>query len=181
MLAFPIRLSPSLDLWTLPLISYRGQYVTSPDWHRISCRHTKSVRFGFRAPYPFGENVPCYVRGHTEQATIPQYWLSEGRRRTRAYNSVILSHWGRYKWPTFPRRHFQMHFVKENASISIIISLKFVPKTPINNITALVQIMTWRRPGDKPLSDPIMVRLPTHICVTRPHWVIAPRVWKACL
>ena len=31
--------------------------------------------------------------------------------------------------------------------------------------------MAWRRPGDKPLSEPIMVRLPTHICVTRPQWL----------
>ena len=30
------------------------------------------------------------------------------------------------------------------------ISLKFVPKGPINNIPALVQIMAWRRPGEKP-------------------------------
>ena len=31
--------------------------------------------------------------------------------------------------------------------------------------------MAWRRPGDKPLSESMMVRLPTHICVTRPQWV----------
>ena len=31
--------------------------------------------------------------------------------------------------------------------------------------------MAWRRPGDKPLSEPMVVRLPTHICVTRPQWV----------
>ena len=31
--------------------------------------------------------------------------------------------------------------------------------------------MAWRRSGDKPLSEPMMVRLPTHICVTRPQWV----------
>ena len=41
----------------------------------------------------------------------------------------------------------------------------------INNIQALVQIMAWRRQGDKPLSEPMMVTLPTHICVTRPQWV----------
>ena len=34
--------------------------------------------------------------------------------------------------------------------ISIKISLKFVPKIPINNISALVQITAWRQPGDKP-------------------------------
>ena len=31
--------------------------------------------------------------------------------------------------------------------------------------------MAWRRPGDKSLSGPMMVRLPPHICVTRPQWV----------
>ena len=28
---------------------------------------------------------------------------------------------------------------------------------PINNIPALVQIMAWRRQGDKPLSEPMIV------------------------
>ena len=31
--------------------------------------------------------------------------------------------------------------------------------------------MAWRRPGDKPLSEPMMVCLTTHICVTQPQWV----------
>ena len=66
---------------------------------------------------------------------------------------------------------FKRIFFNENVWISIKISLKFVPKGPINNIPALVQIMAWRRWGDKPLSEPIMVSLPTHICVTRPQWV----------
>ena len=47
------------------------------------------------------------------------------------------------------------------------------PKGPINNIPALVQIMAWRRPGDKPLSDPMMIILLAHISVTQPHWVKA--------
>ena len=34
--------------------------------------------------------------------------------------------------------------------------------------------MAWRRPGDKPLSNPVMVRLQTHMCVTRPQWVNTP-------
>ena len=73
-------------------------------------------------------------------------------------------------------RHFADHifkciFLNENASIAIKISLKFVPKGPINNIPAMVQIMAWRRPGDKALSEPMMVSLLTHICVTRPQWV----------
>ena len=66
---------------------------------------------------------------------------------------------------------FKRISLNENVRISINISLKFVPKGLINNIPALVQIMAWRRPGDKPLSEPMMVTLLTHICVTRPQWV----------
>ena len=62
---------------------------------------------------------------------------------------------------------FKCIFLNKNVRISIKISLKFVPKDPVNNIPALVQIMAWRRPGDKPLSEPMMVSLLTHICVTR--------------
>ena len=66
---------------------------------------------------------------------------------------------------------FKCIFLNENVWISIKISLKFVPKGPINNIPSLVQIMAWRCPGNKPLSEAMMVYLPTHICVTRPQWV----------
>ena len=66
---------------------------------------------------------------------------------------------------------FKCIFLNENDWISLKISLKFVPKGPINNIPSLVQTMAWRRPGDKPLSEPMVVSLPTHICVTRPQWV----------
>ena len=66
---------------------------------------------------------------------------------------------------------FILIFVNENVRISIKISLKFVPKGPINNIPALVQIMAWRRSSDKPLSEPMMVSLLTHMCITRPQWV----------
>ena len=73
-------------------------------------------------------------------------------------------------------RHFaddtlNRFFLNEIVRILIKISLKFVPKGPINNIPSLVQILAWRRSGDKPLSEPMMVTLSTHICVTRPQWV----------
>ena len=74
---------------------------------------------------------------------------------------------------------FKRFFLNENVRISIKISLKLVPGVRINNITVLVQIMAWRWPGDKPLSVPMMVRLPTHICVTRPQWVNEYIEWHA--
>ena len=63
---------------------------------------------------------------------------------------------------------FKRTFLDEDVRISIEISLKFVPKGPINNIPASVQIMAWCRPDDKLLSEPMMVKLPTHMCVPRP-------------
>ena len=68
------------------------------------------------------------------------------------------------KRPPFRRRSFKCIFFDENIRISINISLKFVPKGQISNIPALVQIMAWRRPGHKPLSEPMMVRLLTYMC-----------------
>ena len=38
-------------------------------------------------------------------------------------------------------------------------SLKFVPMGLINNISALVQIMAWRRSGDKPLSEAMLIQI----------------------
>ena len=67
---------------------------------------------------------------------------------------------------------FNCIFLNEMVWISIKIPLKLVPGGSINNISALVQIMAWRRPGDNLLSEPMMVSLLTHICVTRPQWVI---------
>ena len=52
----------------------------------------------------------------------------------------------------FGRRHFQMHFLNENDIIPIQFSLKFVARSPIDNKPTLVQVMDWRRIGDKPLT-----------------------------
>ena len=70
-----------------------------------------------------------------------------------------------------PNDIFKYIFLNENARISIEMSLKFAPNGPINNIPALVRIMAWRRPGDKPLSEPMVASLLTHIYVTQPQWV----------
>ena len=78
----------------------------------------------------------------------------------------------------FPDDIFKKIFLNGNVWIAIKFSLKFVPKGSINNIQVLVQIMAWSRLGDKPLSEPMMANLLTHICVTRPQWVNTPRIHK---
>ena len=121
------------------------------------------------------------VQLHTPQACAPCYWLrpSSYTHISTQYMSGVIG-LGTIGFNTLrPRRNeqkladdiFKCIFFNENVWLSIKISLKFVPKGPINNIPALVQIMAWRRSGDKPLSESTMVILPTHICVTRPQWV----------
>ena len=82
------------------------------------------------------------------------------------FNTLRLRHDGCH----FPNI-FKCIFLNENVSIAIEISQKFVLKGPVNNIPALVQIMAWHRPGDKPLSELVMVSLPTHMCITRSQCV----------
>ena len=73
-----------------------------------------------------------------------------------------LTHWSRNKMDAILQTTFQIHFLNENIQIFNVIKISptFVP----NDILALFQIVTWRRPGDKQLSEPMMVSL-------RPRWV----------
>ena len=52
---------------------------------------------------------------------------------------------------------FQTTFKNVNVWIFIKISLTFLPKSPIDNISVLLQVLAWRRPDDKSLSAPMMV------------------------
>ena len=66
-----------------------------------------------------------------------------------------LTHWGRGKIAAIFQT-FANAFFNENIWLSIKILLNIVPRDPTNNIPALVQIKAWLRPGDKPLSRPMM-------------------------
>ena len=70
------------------------------------------------------------------------------------------------KWSPFRRWHLEMHFLEWKC---INFDYDFIECCSYgsNNISALVQIMVWRWPGDKPLSEPMMVSLPMHICITQ--------------
>ena len=82
-----------------------------------------------------------------------------------------LTHCGQDKIDAIWQTTFDIFLLNKNVWIPIAIPLKFVTKDPVNNIPALIQILAWRRPGDKPLSEPIVVSLTKHICVTWPQEV----------
>ena len=119
-------------------------------------------------------DVPCTsIKLHKTPEFIHSLWSSNDTLPPRSWSvlaqtmachilepSVYLSQsWLNTLRPRRNEQHFaddifKLIFFNENVWISIKISLKFVPKGPINNIPALVQIMAWRRSGDKPLSEP---------------------------
>ena len=86
-------------------------------------------------------------------------WKTESKHQCNVDQNVYINALrARQNGRHFADDTFKRIFLKENVRISIKISLKFVPKGPIDNIPALFQMMAWRRPGDKPLSEAMMVR-----------------------
>ena len=67
-------------------------------------------------------------------------------------NTLRLSQNGRH----FADNIFKFIFLNENIWIFIDISLKFIPKGPIDKRPALIQIKDWCWTGDKPLSELMM-------------------------
>ena len=53
---------------------------------------------------------------------------------------------------------FKCILLNENDKIPIQLSLKLVTRSPIDNKSALVRVMDWRRTGDKPLPEPMLIQ-----------------------
>ena len=119
--------------------------------------------------------LPLFTVQHRfEYQTFPRcstnhYMISYIQITANVSFSVSLTHWGGDEMDAILQTTFKYTLLNENILISIKISMKFIPKGSINNIEALVQIMTWRLPGVKPLSETKMIILLTHICATRPQ------------
>ena len=70
------------------------------------------------------------------------------------HNSSPLGQYGCH----FANSIFKHIFVNEKFCILIKVSLKFVPKGPIKNNAALVEILAWCRICEKLLSEPMLTR-----------------------
>ena len=68
------------------------------------------------------------------------------------------SFWPRQHGWHFPDDIFKWIFLNENIWILIKILSNFFHRGPINKTPALIQIMAWHRPGDKPLSEPMLTQ-----------------------
>ena len=87
-------------------------------------------------------------------------------------NVGCLTHWGRDKMAAIFQTTFSNAFSwMKMFKFRLRFHWSLFSRCPISNIPALVQIMAWRRSAAKPLSEPMMVSLLTHIRVNRPQWV----------
>ena len=71
---------------------------------------------------------------------------------------AALTHWGRDNGRNFGRLHIECIFLYGNDRIQIQISLKLGPRGPNNDKAVLVQLLAWRRTGDKPLPEPMIIK-----------------------
>ena len=90
-----------------------------------------------------------------------QHWNVKAHKCFWNAPRPVLVSWVNTLRPRQNGRHvaddiFKCIFLNENILIPTKISLNYVPYGLIDNMAALVQIMAWRRPGDKPLSEPMM-------------------------
>ena len=102
------------------------------------------------------------------------YVLSAGTLMTmfelRGLTHESLTHWGRDKIYANLRTFFKNIFLFENRCILILISPKFVLKRSIDNKSVLVLLMTCCWTGDKPLPQPIMIKI-NDAYMRHPAWM----------
>ena len=137
----------------------------SPEWAKVYGEYLKM--YSFQKISDINEIAPAKPRKITNSHTSQEICFEFCCCLSWIVNTMRLRQNGCH----FPDNIFKCNFFNENIWITIQILLKFVLKCPMNNNPALVQIMPWRQPGNKPLSEPMMTRLPMHICVNRlTHW-----------
>ena len=68
----------------------------------------------------------------------------------------------------------------EKFCISIEISQDFIPKGPVDNLAALVQVIAWRRTGDKPLPEPRLTLIHWYIYAALGGDELIHNMHKAC-
>ena len=88
-----------------------------------------------------------------------------------------VTHWGQDKIATIFQTIFSNAFLwMKMNKYGLRFHKRLFPMVQSTIFQALVQIVAWHLPGDKLLSEPMMVSLLTHICDTCPQWINA-RLW----
>ena len=126
------------------------------------------------------KSLGCYhsklmTVSHQHLAILPALWLPDGFNEVWVLSTPLLSEGPEQltlSEKSLPPGGIQLVEVEQTGwyfaddtfkcillyDILVIISLRFVPKSPFNNKSSLVQVMACRQIGDKPLSEPMMTQ-----------------------
>ena len=174
--------STSFNVWVRYFVwNFKGylwnstQNILPIHWKIPSLYNIEILRaLRFKSSYAVFETPPDDI----DLLAQGQFWLAPSHSGIMGLSHYVNTLRPRQNGRHFPDDILKWIFLNENVWILIKISLKFVPRGPINSIPALVQIMDWCQPGNKPLSEPMMVTLQMHICVTRPQWIKCVLCWR---
>ena len=146
----------------LPFDDVIMRYSIAPLWGRgMEC-----LCSSYSHLYPalaIGTLYVTYCKTRSCYREVPHYHTYHGCEMVLPWKTPAFKIWVNSSPPGKNARHFpddifKCIFMNEKFCILIQISLKFVPKGPINNIPALVEIMAWRQPCNKPLSEPMLTQ-----------------------
>ena len=136
----------------------------------VSSGARRSVNMSSTKIYPIG----LLAWGMEMHSQVVQIFLS---MVAKSVNNILRL---RQHCHHFHKQHFHMYFLVWKYMNFTLDFTEVVPKVPIDNNPALVQIMACRRPGNKPLPGLIiMVPLVMLTWVTQPQWVNFCSVWTA--
>ena len=139
------------------------RFISLALWQSCTCpmpnKQPWKIWLNKSSRHRFNINVVFQVWGyHYEDKTVVRpYYLFNGNAimvRCHPYSLAPPGQNGLH----FGRRHFKCILLDKNDRIPIPISLKFVPRSLIDNKPALVKVMAWRRTGDKPLPEPMLTQ-----------------------
>ena len=161
-----IHTSDDVNRWDFFYINKYFKSIINREYFAMTCRQLS--QFGPKMAFYYEKSIKS--KGNLKVGTgITRSQLSNISYMSQIHAGLFMvyrfidARWlnslrPRQNGRRFPDDIFKCIFLNENAWISLKISLKFVPKVRIDNIPALVQIMAWHRPGDKPLSEPMMAQ-----------------------
>ena len=120
---------------------------------------------------------PSHYLNNTPLLLLPHnwYWLwgvAELMMTSHQWERACghLTHWGRDKMAVISQTIASSAFSWMKLFNFKWSLMRYVLYGLIDNMTTLVQIIAWRRTGDKPLSEAMLVCF-TDIYVTQPQWV----------
>ena len=165
-------------LWTnVSDVIWRQRYHGSPLAQIMACSLTAPGHYLNQCWLLISKILYIHARAIRQQVAILSFYIKSMKTILLKLLAHLpgdneLTHWGRDKMDAISQTTFSNTFSwMKIFEFRLTFHWSLFPRFQLANVPALVQLMAWRRPGDMPLSEPVIISSPTHICITRPQWV----------